>query len=93
MLMQNENKFKCPCHGSQYNNEGKVVRGPAPLVRPPNHAARYNRSCTGGGFKHVYPTLVSLLQLHGDMWGSTARAATQGSAPARKEAPARNSIE
>jgi len=26
----NENKFKCPCHGSQYNNEGKVVRGPAP---------------------------------------------------------------
>jgi len=26
-----ENKFKCPCHGSQYNNQGKVVRGPAPL--------------------------------------------------------------
>nr|1Q90_C Chain C, Cytochrome B6-F complex iron-sulfur subunit [Chlamydomonas reinhardtii] len=26
-----ENKFKCPCHGSQYNAEGKVVRGPAPL--------------------------------------------------------------
>mgnify|MGYP001189121388 FL=1 len=26
-----ENKFKCPCHGSQYNNEGKVIRGPAPL--------------------------------------------------------------
>lgn len=21
----------CPCHGSQYNKEGKVIRGPAPL--------------------------------------------------------------
>ena len=30
-----ENKFKCPCHGSQYNDEGKVIRGPAPLVRVP----------------------------------------------------------
>jgi cytochrome b6-f complex iron-sulfur subunit len=28
---QAENKFKCPCHGSQYNGEGKVIRGPAPL--------------------------------------------------------------
>jgi cytochrome b6-f complex iron-sulfur subunit len=26
-----ENKFICPCHGSQYNAQGKVVRGPAPL--------------------------------------------------------------
>lgn len=26
-----ENKFMCPCHGSQYNAQGKVVRGPAPL--------------------------------------------------------------
>lgn len=25
-----ENKFMCPCHGSQYNEQGKVVRGPAP---------------------------------------------------------------
>jgi len=30
---QAENKFKCPCHGSQYNAQGKVIRGPAPLVR------------------------------------------------------------
>jgi cytochrome b6-f complex iron-sulfur subunit len=27
----NDNKFVCPCHGSQYDNAGKVVRGPAPL--------------------------------------------------------------
>lgn len=27
-----ENKFICPCHGSRYDNQGKVVRGPAPLV-------------------------------------------------------------
>ncbi|MGF1482127.1 MAG: cytochrome b6-f complex iron-sulfur subunit [Cyanophyceae cyanobacterium] len=26
-----ENKFACPCHGSQYDQTGKVVRGPAPL--------------------------------------------------------------
>jgi len=25
------NKYMCPCHGSQYNSEGKVIRGPAPL--------------------------------------------------------------
>ncbi len=33
-----ENKFICPCHGSQYNAEGKVVRGPAPLSLPLVHA-------------------------------------------------------
>lgn len=26
-----ENKFMCPCHGSQYDKNGRVVRGPAPL--------------------------------------------------------------
>ena len=25
------NKFMCPCHGSQYDVNGKVIRGPAPL--------------------------------------------------------------
>ena len=25
-----EGKYMCPCHGSQYNSEGKVIRGPAP---------------------------------------------------------------
>lgn len=25
-----ENKFKCPCHGSQYAPDGHVIRGPAP---------------------------------------------------------------
>ncbi|NEP09041.1 MAG: cytochrome b6-f complex iron-sulfur subunit [Symploca sp. SIO2C1] len=33
-----EDKFMCPCHGSQYNNEGKVVRGPAPLSLALVHA-------------------------------------------------------
>jgi cytochrome b6-f complex iron-sulfur subunit len=26
-----DNKFICPCHGSQYDPTGDVVRGPAPL--------------------------------------------------------------
>lgn len=33
-----ENKFKCPCHGSQYDHTGKVVRGPAPLSLALVHA-------------------------------------------------------
>jgi hypothetical protein len=38
---QAENKFKCPCHGSQYDATGKKIRGPAPLV------------CTWGGLLAV----------------------------------------
>ncbi len=34
-----ENKFMCPCHGSQYDNTGKVVRGPAPKSLALAHAA------------------------------------------------------
>lgn len=33
-----EDKFICPCHGSQYNAQGKVVRGPAPLSLALVHA-------------------------------------------------------
>ncbi|KAK7290942.1 hypothetical protein RIF29_05745 [Crotalaria pallida] len=32
-----ENKFMCPCHGSQYNDQGRVVRGPAPLSLALSH--------------------------------------------------------
>lgn len=34
-----ESKFMCPCHGSQYDKTGKVVRGPAPLSLALVHAA------------------------------------------------------
>ena len=33
-----ESKFKCPCHGSQYDRNGRVVRGPAPLSLALAHA-------------------------------------------------------
>jgi cytochrome b6-f complex iron-sulfur subunit len=33
-----ESKFMCPCHGSQYDETGKVVRGPAPLSLALAHA-------------------------------------------------------
>ncbi|AFY37052.1 Cytochrome b6-f complex iron-sulfur subunit [[Leptolyngbya] sp. PCC 7376] len=28
---ENDAQFQCPCHGSRYDSEGRVVRGPAPL--------------------------------------------------------------
>jgi cytochrome b6-f complex iron-sulfur subunit len=34
-----ENKYKCPCHGSQYDETGKVIRGPAPLSLALAHAS------------------------------------------------------
>jgi cytochrome b6-f complex iron-sulfur subunit len=37
-----ENKFMCPCHGSQYDKTGKVVRGPAPLSLALAHASVAN---------------------------------------------------
>lgn len=33
-----ENKFMCPCHGSQYDFTGKKIRGPAPLSLALSHA-------------------------------------------------------
>jgi cytochrome b6-f complex iron-sulfur subunit len=29
-----ESGFQCPCHGSKYNQEGKVIAGPAPRSLP-----------------------------------------------------------
>jgi hypothetical protein len=49
MCVQAENKFKCPCHGSQYNNEGKVIRGPAPLVCGGKLALRWQPAGEWGG--------------------------------------------
>ena len=31
------NKFMCPCHGSQYDKNGRVTRGPAPLSLALSH--------------------------------------------------------
>ncbi|KKD35941.1 MAG: cytochrome b6-f complex iron-sulfur subunit [Limnoraphis robusta] len=41
-----EDKFICPCHGSQYNAQGKVVRGPAPLSLALAHANVENDKVT-----------------------------------------------
>jgi len=35
--VRSANKFCCPCHGSQYDENGKVVRGPAPLSLALSH--------------------------------------------------------
>ncbi len=55
--LQAENKFKCPCHGSQYNAQGKKIRGPAPLVSGSDWQAH-----SQDGY---YLKLPAMLQLHG----------------------------
>lgn len=35
----NDNQFQCPCHGSRYDSQGRVVRGPAPLPLKLVHVA------------------------------------------------------
>lgn len=42
------NKFICPCHGSQYDTEGAVVRGPAPLPLALVHVEVDNNDDDGG---------------------------------------------
>mmetsp|Transcript_80019 Transcript_80019/g.141203 ORF Transcript_80019/g.141203 Transcript_80019/m.141203 type:complete len:223 (+) Transcript_80019:84-752(+) len=37
--VRSANKFCCPCHGSQYDENGKVVRGPAPLSLALSHTS------------------------------------------------------
>jgi len=44
------NKFCCPCHGSQYDTNGKKVRGPAPLSLALAHT-----SVSGDGKIQVSP--------------------------------------
>ncbi|HEU4436038.1 MAG TPA: Rieske (2Fe-2S) protein [candidate division Zixibacteria bacterium] len=31
-VRKTKSKFECPCHGSQYDLSGKVIRGPAPAA-------------------------------------------------------------
>ncbi|MEA5599181.1 cytochrome b6-f complex iron-sulfur subunit [Rivularia sp. UHCC 0363] len=40
----NDQQFQCPCHGSLYDQEGKVVRGPAPLPLKIVHVAVKNNA-------------------------------------------------
>jgi phenylpropionate dioxygenase-like ring-hydroxylating dioxygenase large terminal subunit len=45
---QAEKKFICPCHGSQYNDQGRVVRGPAPLVSKLENLITWQTSLAAG---------------------------------------------
>ena len=39
---QAANKYMCPCHGSQYDEKGMVIRGPAPLSLALSHVKNTN---------------------------------------------------
>ncbi len=34
VVNRNEDGFQCPCHGSRYDHDGNVIRGPAPKSLP-----------------------------------------------------------
>jgi cytochrome b6-f complex iron-sulfur subunit len=41
-----EGKYMCPCHGSQYDGTGKVIRGPAPLSLALAHVENVDNKVT-----------------------------------------------
>lgn len=58
-----EGKFVCPCHGSQYDKTGKVVRGPAPLS-----LALVNAEVTEDGEVTFTPWTETDFRTNSDPW-------------------------
>jgi len=46
---RNENGWFCPCHGSQYDNSGRILKGPAPsnMILPPYDFVADNKIIIG----------------------------------------------
>lgn len=77
-----ENKFKCPCHGSQYDANGMKIRGPAPLVRA---AGQKSGGAEGGGGATLVLRTAALAQWRAYMMGGIA--AVQVKQPLRIRLP------